>query len=64
MNAVKFCLSSDSVKNELIKVIRALCKYSGLEVTQLIHLKIKAIYKRKCKKMFQVEEFQERVIKI
>ncbi len=51
---MKFCLSSDSVKNELIKVIRVLCKYSGLEVTELSNLKIKAISKRKWKKMSNV----------
>ncbi|MFM5888218.1 MAG: integrase [Dolichospermum sp.] len=47
IDAVKFCPSSDSVKNELIKVIRVLCKCSGLEVPELSNLKIKAISQRK-----------------
>ncbi|WP_242039680.1 integrase [Anabaena sphaerica] len=47
IDAVKSCPSSDSVKNELIKVIRVLCKCSGLEVPELSNLKIKAISQRK-----------------
>lgn len=47
IDAVKFCTSSDSVKNELIKVIRVLCKCSGLDVPELSNLKIKATSKRK-----------------
>ncbi|MEA5620880.1 integrase [Cronbergia sp. UHCC 0137] len=47
IDAVKDCTSSDSVKNELIKVIRVLCKCSGLEVPELSNLKIKAISKRR-----------------
>jgi integrase len=47
IDAVKFCPSSDSVKNELIKVIRVLCKCYGLEVPELSNLKIKAISQRK-----------------
>ncbi|MFM7367720.1 MAG: integrase, partial [Sphaerospermopsis kisseleviana] len=35
IEAVQNCQSSDSVKNELIKVIRVLCKCSGLEVPEL-----------------------------
>ncbi|MBD2138708.1 integrase [Anabaena sp. FACHB-1237] len=47
IDAVQNCPSSDSVKNELIKVIRVLCKCSGLEVPELSNLKIKATTKRK-----------------
>ncbi|MBK1989445.1 integrase [Sphaerospermopsis aphanizomenoides BCCUSP55] len=47
IEAVQTCSSSDSVKNELIKVIRVLCKCSGLEVPELSNLKIKATAKRK-----------------
>lgn len=44
--SVQCCNSSDSVKNELIKVIRVLCKCSGLEVPALSNLKIKATAQR------------------
>ncbi|MFM7406142.1 MAG: integrase [Cuspidothrix sp.] len=47
IEAVQTCSSSDSVKNELIKVIRVLCKCSGLEIPELSNLKIKATTKRK-----------------
>jgi integrase len=47
IEAVQNCTSSDSVKNELIKVIRVLCKCSGLEVPELNNLKIKSTTKRK-----------------
>jgi integrase len=47
IEAVQYCSSSDSVKNELIKVIRVLCKCSGLEVPELNHLKIQSTTKRK-----------------
>ncbi|WYM01830.1 MAG: integrase [Gloeotrichia echinulata CP02] len=47
IEAVQICPSSDSVKNELIKVIRVLCKCSGLEVPELSNLKIKPSAKRK-----------------
>lgn len=47
IEAVQFCASSDSVKNELIKVIRVLCKCSGLEVPELSNLKIKPNATRK-----------------
>ncbi|MBD2665722.1 phage integrase [Richelia sinica FACHB-800] len=47
IEAVEICPSSDSVKNELIKVIRVLCKCSGLEVPDLSNLKIKSTAKRK-----------------
>ncbi|QSJ17717.1 integrase [Nostoc sp. UHCC 0702] len=47
IEAVQNCASSDSVKNELIKVIRVLCKCSGLEVPELSNLKIKQSAKRK-----------------
>ncbi len=47
IEAVQCCTSSDSVKNELIKVIRVLCKCSGLEVPELSNLKIKASSTRK-----------------
>ncbi|BAZ80937.1 integrase [Sphaerospermopsis kisseleviana CS-549] len=47
IEAVQNCQSSDSVKNELIKVIRVLCKCSGLEVPELSNLKIKPTAKRK-----------------
>ncbi|NET02511.1 MAG: integrase [Sphaerospermopsis sp. SIO1G1] len=47
IEAVQNCQSSDSVKNELIKVIRVLCKCSGLEVPELNNLKIKATAKRR-----------------
>ncbi|MDH6057615.1 integrase [Umezakia ovalisporum] len=46
ITAVKLCNSSDSVKNELIKVIRVLCKCSGLEVPELSNLKIKPTAQR------------------
>ncbi len=47
IDAVQTCTSSDSVKNELIKVIRVLCKCSGLEVPELSNLKIKSSATRK-----------------
>lgn len=47
IQAVQNCTSSDSVRNELIKVIRVLCKCSGLQIPQLSHLKIKSTPKRK-----------------
>jgi len=47
IEAVQSCLSSESVKNELIKVIRVLCKCSGLEVPELSSLKIHQSAKRK-----------------
>ncbi len=47
IDAVQNCPSSDSVKNELIKVIRVLCKCSGIEVPELSNLKIKSSAKRK-----------------
>ncbi|WP_066425538.1 integrase [Anabaena sp. 4-3] len=47
IEAVQGCTSSDSVKNELIKVIRVLCKCSGLEVPELSNLKIKPSATRK-----------------
>jgi len=47
IEAVKSCSSSDSVKNELIKVIRVLCKCSEIEVPELHNLKIPSIAKRK-----------------
>ncbi|HLP91084.1 MAG TPA: integrase [Nostocaceae cyanobacterium] len=46
IEAVQCCSSSDSVKNELIKVIRVLCKCSGLEIPELNNLKIKLSAKR------------------
>ncbi|TVP62804.1 MAG: integrase [Nodularia sp. (in: Bacteria)] len=45
--SVQCCPSSDSVKNELIKVIRVLCKCSGLDVPELSNLKIKPAAQRK-----------------
>jgi integrase len=47
IEAVQCCPSSESVKNELIKVIRVLCKCSGLEVPELSNLKINQSGKRK-----------------
>ena len=47
IEAVQSCSSSDSVKNELIKVIRVLCKCSGLEVPELNNFKIQPTAKRK-----------------
>lgn len=47
IEAVHCCSSSDSVKNELIKVIRVLCKCSGLEVPDLNNFKSQSIVKRK-----------------
>jgi integrase len=47
IEAVQSCSSSDSVKNELIKVIRVLCKCSGLEIPELNNFKIQATAKRK-----------------
>ena len=47
IDAVQTCTSSDSVKNELIKVIRVLCKSSGLEVPELSNLRINKSAKRK-----------------
>ncbi|AUS98975.1 integrase [Nostoc sp. CENA543] len=47
IEAVNCCNSSDSVKNELIKVIRVLCKCYGLEVPELSNLKIKPSSTRK-----------------
>ncbi|MDZ8108450.1 MAG: integrase [Nostoc sp. DedQUE12a] len=47
IEAVQSCSSSDSVKNELIKVVRVLCKCSGLEVPELSNLKIKPNATRK-----------------
>jgi integrase len=47
IEAVQSCNSSDSVKNELIKVIRVFCKCSGLEVPELKNLKIKSTATRR-----------------
>lgn len=47
IEVVATCSAADSVKNELIKVIRVLCKCSGLEIPELSNLKIKATSKRK-----------------
>lgn len=47
IEAVQSCTSSDSVKNELIKVIRVLCKCSSVEVPELNNLKIQSTTKRK-----------------
>jgi len=47
IEAVQSCSSSDSVKNELIKVIRVLCKCSTVEVPELNNLKIQSTAKRK-----------------